>query len=59
MNHLCYFLDKGERNWAEGAGFRYFLILQLGPNSSGNDCFFIGGMELYGSLTIDESLDTR
>ena len=33
---------EGQRTWADGLGFRYFLILQLGPNSSGNDCFFIG-----------------
>jgi hypothetical protein len=51
--------DKGERTWMDTAGFRYYLILQLGPNSSGNDCFFIGGMELYGTLTIDPNLDAR
>jgi hypothetical protein len=48
-----------QRTWADGLGFRYFLILQLGPNSSGNDCFFIGGMELYGTLTMDPTLDVR
>ena len=31
-------------------GYRYFLLLQTGPNSSGNNCLFIGGVELYGSL---------
>ena len=35
------------------------LSLQMGPNSSGNDCFFIGGMELYGTLTMDPTLDVR
>ena len=49
----------GQHTWADGTGFRYFLILQLGPNSSGNDCFFIGGMELYGTLTMDATLDAR
>jgi hypothetical protein len=33
-------------------GFRQFLVLQTGPNSSGNDCLFIGGLELYGTLLI-------
>jgi hypothetical protein len=32
-------------------GFRYFMILQTGPNSSDNDCLFIRGIELYGKLT--------
>ena len=27
-------------------GYRYFLLLQTGPNSSGNDCLFLGGWEL-------------
>jgi hypothetical protein len=26
-------------------------VLQCGLNSGGNDCLFIGGMELYGTLT--------
>ena len=32
-------------------GYRYFMILQTGVNSSGNNCLFIGGIEFYGSLT--------
>ena len=32
-------------------GYRYFLILQTGINSSGNNCLFIGGIEFYGLLT--------
>jgi hypothetical protein len=31
-------------------GFRYFRIVQHGPNSNGNNCLFICGMELYGVL---------
>jgi hypothetical protein len=38
-------------------GYRYFLFLQLGPNSSGNDCLFIGGMELYGTLTLTDGVE--
>ena len=30
--------------------FRYFRILQTGPNSSGNFGLYIGGLELYGTL---------
>ena len=32
----------GERRWMVGDGFRHFLILQTGLNSSNNDCMFIG-----------------
>ena len=28
-------------------GYRYFLLLQTGPNSSHNDCLFLGGWEMY------------
>jgi len=28
-------------------GYRYFLLLQTGPNSSNNDCLFLGGWEMY------------
>ena len=34
--------DGVERAWPDSDGFRYFLILQMGLNSSNNDCFFIG-----------------
>ena len=32
-------------------GYRYFLLHQTDVNSSGNNCLFIGGLELYGTLT--------
>jgi hypothetical protein len=32
-------------------GYRYFLLHQNDVNSSGNNCLFIGGLELYGTLT--------
>ena len=31
-------------------GYRFFRILQCGANSSGNDCLFCGGIDLYGKL---------
>ena len=31
--------------------FRYFRLLQTGPNSSGTLGLFIGGLEFYGTLT--------
>jgi hypothetical protein len=33
------------------AAYRYFLVVQVGPNSSSNDCLFIGGIDFYGTLT--------
>lgn len=32
-------------------GYRYFLLHQTDVNSNGNNCLFIGGLELYGTLT--------
>ena len=42
-------LNPGE-SVGSARGYRYFLLLQTGPNSSGNNCLFIGGLELYGVL---------
>ena len=33
---------------------RYFRIIQTGMNSSGNHALYIGGLELYGTLTINQ-----
>ena len=44
------------RKWNIGDGFRHFLILQTGMNSSLNDCFFIGEWtKSYAVLTTNLS----
>jgi hypothetical protein len=42
---------KGPNDKETDPSYRYFLIVQVGPNSSGNDCLFIGGIDFYGTLT--------
>ena len=34
--------------------FRVFRLKQIGKNSGGNDCLFIGGIEFYGIMRIQK-----
>ncbi len=34
-----------------GCGFQILRLVQQGPNSGKNDCFFIGALEFFGVLT--------
>jgi hypothetical protein len=46
---------NAQKTWADTQGFRHFMLIQTGPNTSGNDNLLIGGIELFGTLT--EALD--
>ena len=37
---------------ARSAFYRVFRITQIGKNSGGNDCLFIGGIEFYGIMKV-------
>jgi hypothetical protein len=48
VNH---FKGGAHKTWGDISGFRHFMLVQTGPNSSGNDHLLIGGLELFGTLT--------
>jgi hypothetical protein len=46
----------GRKTWDQTLGFRFFQIIQTGPNSSGNDVLSLGGIEFFGRLTETEEV---
>ena len=54
LNPRKNFIDylKGRLDWGNGVneGFRYFRLVQTGPNSSDNNILSIAGLEFYGIL---------
>ena len=54
--------DKGSDllNVPTSAAFRYFLIQQIGPNSSGNHRLCISGIDFYGYLIkVSDALSSQ